>query len=324
MEDLQAHDDVVSRIRDGFAPVRFRPDAPPPKHPHRGARAAGVVSTVTTMALVAFAVTGGGLDSPFSRTRPAWSATPIEVSDAERAEIVEACAQPNTWPWVLLSGPKIMDELRSGVGWRRAAKDWPGDGSHAIEGEPVELPPLRLLDFRGGDAAVAIFAADGGGYPVLCPLRRAGGAWSAEMRDSGVATVMGDGDGGVVLPSSEAPVRPAGWIEEGGVPGLQSGASGELGADGELPDSITLTAPLPGFSVWWGAVDAEVERLVVDTGDLDVRASVGGGYFAVYWPVAMAGVDDPVRALDRDGQVIWEETFGEVVHQRASETTSEP
>lgn len=158
MTDLDAFDDVVARLRDGYSPASFRPGAAAPA---RRRAPAAIVGTATALTVGAFAVTSvTGL--PGSDPDYAWSATPSDLAAGERDAVDRLCRDEFTREFT----PTLPVEDAAG----NQLPD-PGPSGHVGD---------LLVSESRGDYALSIYSGDEQGAPnTLACLTRTGvdGGW---------------------------------------------------------------------------------------------------------------------------------------------------
>ncbi len=127
----------------------------------------------------------------------------------------------------------------------------------------------RAVDVRGG-AALAMLTSEQSDGPVVwgCFLHREGDLWIVQGMEAG--------------PLGDSPTGVGAWI-----------LMGDLTLGSEFASGI-------------GIVDANVTRLVVQTPDFGVEATVEDGYFTLFLPMDLVTESRDATAYDSVGNVVWE------------------
>jgi hypothetical protein len=245
MTELMEYQDVIDRVRSGFAGVEY--SRPGPERPRRR------ISRRVTMAIASAALivlVGALVLGPSRGTSLVWAAEPEVVTEADIEVATEACQES-----LDASDPSL--DVRVG-----------------------DLPPLVLMDLRG-DRAVATFR--GGGEYVVCLLDTTVDPWGASIfsaapygtEESGTPPLMedaqildagpwGEGDEMVTLFTGAVPASVARVIFVFTVPDLPP-AEASVGEG--------------AFSIWWpGGPWFDVDTRAYAADGSELPDSIIGGF----------------------------------------------
>ena len=157
---------------------------------------------------------------------------------------------------------------------------------HRVDGEEYrDFPDVPdLLDYRGGDYAFALFDVYGGhDRPAVCEFRLDG---NGEWKVSDNELIAGYG--------SVIPPPPPGWD-----PVI-------FPTYAAFRHYAKRGGTQPPYAISYGFAGPTVKEVIVDAADTDVHATVANGYYAAFWPEGSADASALARALNGDGEVVWE------------------